>query len=190
MKQLFLFLLLLSFIQVNAQRFEISTGYSINKMTGIDGNGFEEGIYVNMGYKFPMNNEWGIRPMLSYIDLGSDIEFRDEGMNKQTEIDVSAITFGGDIYHEIGKMEISAGLHYAIMSDYGIPSEIDEFVFEEEEVNDETFSNNDLMLNFKARYSMQFVFLELAFRQGLLQQDDITTTNLNTGLGLGVGLRF
>mgnify|MGYP001793173304 CR=1 FL=1 len=136
-----------------------------------------------------MNNDWGIRPMVSYLNLGTKVDFSDEGMNKQTVIDVSAITLGGDVYQEIGKMEISAGLHYAIMGDYEIPSEIDEIVFEEEEVNDETFSTKDLILNFKARYSMQFVFVELAFRQGLLQQDDITTTTLNTGLGLGVGLR-
>lgn len=179
-----------AFFNVEAQRFEISTGYNINKMTGLDGNNFSDGIYGSIGYKFPVNEDWGIRPMFSYIDLGSNIEFKEGGIDREAEIEVSALTLGTDFYHETGKFEISAGLHYAFIGEHEIPSVLEENIFDEEEINDATFSNNDLMLNFKFRYNLKFVFAELTFRQGFLQQDDISTTNLNTGLGLGLGLRL
>ncbi|WP_020531067.1 outer membrane beta-barrel protein [Flexithrix dorotheae] len=183
-----LFLFQLLFINAYGQ-IEIGGGYAGNKMIGFDNPDYKPTFYVNAGYRISMTetDEWGIRPMITYSELGSQVSKQGENGNLETyELSQDGLSLGGDFYYNASsRVEFSGGLHFTTL----LNQEATE-IKEHFEAQYET-SDFDILLMIKLRYKVsKALFVEGFCRQGFLDMDNVYQTNLNTGLGIGLGIKF
>ncbi len=183
-----LFLFQLLFFNANGQ-IEIGAGYAGNKMIGFENPDYKPSYYVNVGYRIAMAeaDEWGIRPMISFSEMGSKVSKQGENGNLETyEMSLDGISVGGDFYYNASKrIEFSGGLHFTTFLNQEATQIKEHF-----EPKYET-SDFDILLMVKLRYKVsKALFVEGFCRQGFLDMDNVYQTNLNTGLGIGLGIKF
>lgn len=194
MKYIIFWLLVLFTVATNGQNLEIAGGYAANKMIGFDHKDYSPGLFFNAGYRLDMGDQWGIRPMITFSQLGSEVSYRDpiEDIDITYEVGIDGLSMGSDVYYTASrKFEVSGGLHLTWLFNLDTPEGFSDFtsaVYNEENYK---INNLDILLLFKFRYNVEKrVFIEGFFRQGILGIDEVTQSNHNTGLGIGLGVKI
>lgn len=194
MKNIIFWLLVLFTFTTKGQNLEISGGYTANKWIGFDHKDYSSGFFFNAGYRLDMNEQWGLRPMVTFSQLGSEVSYRNpvEDINITYSVDIDGLSIGSDLYYNASrKVEMSGGLHFTWLFNLDTPEGFNDFinaVYGEEEYE---INNLDILLFFKFRYNVEkHVFIEGFFRQGILEIDEMNQSNHNTGLGIGLGIKF